>query len=94
MKRPTKQPMKLILIVFSLILGFEMTVLAADEPATQALMTPQELELKNKAKKRLYPGGKDEEPLKVQAQLPSVTRKMAPATEAPVEESSPDTATD
>ena len=53
---------------------------------THALMTPQEQEIQMRAKKRLYPGGKDEESLKVQTQLPVVTRRMVPVTEAPVEE--------
>ncbi len=57
-----------------------------DAEKTHALMTPQEQELYQKAKKRLYPGGKDEESLRVQSQLPTVTRKMAPAQEAPTEE--------
>ncbi len=54
-----------------------------------SLMSPQELEIKNKAKKRLYPGGQDQESLKVQAQLPQVSRKMAPVTENPTEEPEP-----
>ncbi len=37
--------------------------------------------LKQKAKKRIYPGGSDEDNLKVQSQLPVVTRKMGPAQE-------------
>lgn len=53
---------------------------------THALMTQQEQEIRMRAKKRLYPGGKDEESLKVQAQLPTVTRRMAPTTEAPSDE--------
>ncbi len=39
-----------------------------------------ELEIREKARKRLYPGGKDEEPLKVQLQLIPPTRKFAPMT--------------
>lgn len=54
-----------------------------------SLMSPQEIEMKNKAKKRLYPGGQDQESLKVQAQLPQVSRKMAPVTENPTEEPEP-----
>lgn len=59
---------------------------AAETQQTHALMTPEEQEVQIRAKKRLYPGGRDEDPLKVQSQLPSVTRKMGPATEAPEEE--------
>lgn len=82
--------MKLVLIIgiiTTLNLG---TLSAMAAPADQALMTEEEQQLKIKAKKRLYPGGKDEEPLKVQPQLPTVTRKMAPATDAPIEETAPD----
>lgn len=47
------------------------------------LLTPQETEIRQKAKKRLYPGGRDEEPLKVQAQILAPIRKVNPASEAP-----------
>ena len=61
--------------------------LAADTPQqTHALMTQQEQDIHMRAKKRLYPGGRDEDSLKVQSQLPQVTRKMGPATEAPQDE--------
>lgn len=53
-----------------------------------SLLSQSEIEIRNKAKKRLYPGGQDEDSLKVQAQMPPVTRKMAPASEAPIEEDS------
>lgn len=75
------------LLILGIIIGASLVQAA---PEDQALMTPQEQEMRSKAKKRLYPGGKDEEPLKVQTQLPTVTRKMAPATDAPIEESAPD----
>lgn len=42
-----------------------------------------ELVYKQKARKRLYPGGRDEESLRVQIQMSQPTRKMGPATEAP-----------
>jgi hypothetical protein len=41
----------------------------------------KEAEIAVKAKKRLYPGGKDEEDLKVQSQLVTPARKFAPQTE-------------
>jgi hypothetical protein len=63
-------------------------------PQIHALMTPAEQDIRLRAQKKLYPGGRDEDALKVQAQLPVVTRKMAPATEAPVEDISPDTSND
>ncbi len=56
---------------------------AAETLSSHALLTPEEQEIRNRAKKKLYPGGRDEDPLKVQAQLPQATRKMGPATEAP-----------
>ena len=68
--------------------------LAADVPQTHALMAPEEQEIYMRARKKLYPGGRDEDPLKVQSQLPQVTRKMAPVTEAPVEEVAPDPSND
>ena len=59
------------------------TSAAAPEQAMNPLSSPEEEQIRMRARKRLYPGGKDEETLKVQAQLPVVSRKMAPATEAP-----------
>lgn len=67
-------------LFFSLVVAAEVAV------PTHALMTAQEQETQMRAKKRLYPGGKDEESLKVQGQLPTVTRKMGPTTDAPSEE--------
>ena len=46
-------------------------------------------ELRFRIKNRIYPGGKDEEILKVQSQLIAPTRKMAPVTEAPAEPEEP-----
>lgn len=49
----------------------------------------KEAEIATKAKKRLYPGGRDEEDLKVQPQLATPVRKLAPQAEVkdePVEE--------
>lgn len=37
-----------------------------------------EAEVAQRAKKRLYPGGRDEEDLKVQAQVMTPVRKLAP----------------
>lgn len=79
---------KFVLALFCGIL-FSNTVHAEEQiPGRHALMSPEEIEIKTKAKKRLYPGGKDEESLKVQAQLPPVTRKMSPVTENAAEDSS------
>jgi hypothetical protein len=69
-----------------LLMGFHLSF-AADEPQVHALMTPEEQEIHQRASKKLYPGGRDEDPLKVQAQLPQASRKMGPTTEVQVEES-------
>lgn len=76
-----------IFLVFLLLFS---TVRAFAEVAAHPLLTPQELEIRNRAKKRLYPGGQDEEPIKVQAQLPEITRKQGPASEAPTEDAHDD----
>lgn len=47
----------------------------------------KEAEIAVKAKKRLYPGGRDEEELKVQSQLTTPVRKVAPQTEVSQESS-------
>lgn len=73
------------LLSLIVLFGLEV-VLAAEAVQTHALMTPQEQEIRTRSKKRLYPGGKDEESLKVQSQLPQTSRKMGPATEAPQDE--------
>ena len=44
------------------------------------MSSKEELEIREKALKRLYPGGKDEEPLKVQSQLIPPSRKVLPNT--------------
>ncbi len=84
--------MKALVLISSVIVCVQVLpamALAAEEPAqkTHALMTLEEQELYQKAKKRLFPGGKDEDSLKVQSQLPLVSRKMAPVHDAPTEES-------
>lgn len=70
-------------------LGFllgTMSCLAEAQVESQSpLMSPEEIKTLEKARKRSFPGGRDEESLKVQTQLPVPNRKMAPATEAPAE---------
>ncbi|WP_413558298.1 hypothetical protein [Bdellovibrio sp. HCB209] len=46
----------------------------------------KEAELAQRAKKRLYPGGRDEGDLKVQAQVTNPPRKLAPQAEIQNEE--------
>lgn len=41
----------------------------------------KEAEIAQKAKKRLYPGGRDEEDLRVQTELSTPSRKLAPQAE-------------
>lgn len=53
------------------------------EPRAAATRAEDEQLYKQKARQRLYPGGRDEEPLRVQIQMSQPTRKMGPATEAP-----------
>jgi hypothetical protein len=79
--------MKLALLTGILISSiWVLSVRAAEPEQTHALMTPEEQALYQKSKKRLYPGGKDEDSLKVQPQLAPVTRKMGPTQDAPLEE--------
>jgi hypothetical protein len=55
---------------------------SSDNAAVQnPLMSPEEQEIQQRARKRNYPGGHDEENLKVQPQLPQAVRKMSPAAE-------------
>jgi hypothetical protein len=77
--------MKIMILISAMFLAIGVWA-AEDVKQTHALMTPQEQEIYQKAKKRLYPGGKDEESLQVQSQLPVITRKMGPSQEAPSEE--------
>lgn len=70
-----------VIFLFVLSLPFK-KVFAANAQNTHVLMTAEELELRNKAKKKLYPGGPDEEPLKVQSQLSVVNRKVSPPTDS------------
>ncbi len=84
LKRPLSISI-MALVIISTIAPLELWAAdssAGGQPGTHALMTEQELAVRNTSKKRLYPGGKDEEPLKVQVQPPVVTRKMNPAAEA------------
>ncbi|MFN7454539.1 MAG: hypothetical protein ACK5RO_07745 [Pseudobdellovibrionaceae bacterium] len=72
------------LIVFSLFF-FSMTSGAQSAPASpgHVLLTPEELAVQNTARKKLYPGGVDEEPLKVHASLQLATKKTEEEAPAP-----------
>ncbi len=83
-----------VVMSFSSVASASTSQAAGDGDQTHPLMTPEEQEIHLRAKKRLYPGGRDEEPLQVQMQLQQANRKMAPATEAPAEEGPSDAAAD
>lgn len=51
--------------------------------ASEPIRSGDETVLRNVARKRLYPGGRDEEPLKVQAQLPILKTKSNVEEEEP-----------
>lgn len=78
--------MKMLFIFCAITLSFSQSFAAEGVEGQHVLMTPYELEVQDIARKRLYPGGRDEEPLKVLSQLPQPVRKMGPATEAPEED--------
>lgn len=88
--------MKLVIIILLVFFGVERSFAQAPASVTSPTSTPvvdkdsasevlTEAELRFRIKNRIYPGGKDEEFLKVQTQLIVPTRKMAPVTEAPSE---------
>ncbi len=68
--------MKLVLL-FSLIAQAQAQALRAQENQNSNYQE----EIQERAKRRVYPGGQDEADLKVQAQLLSPTRKIAPVVE-------------
>lgn len=64
----------LLLFAISTVVGMK----AWSQDATSAPYDEaKETELAQKAKKRIYPGGKDEDDLKVQAQLVTPVRKLS-----------------
>lgn len=70
----------LVLFLLSSLVSFKAFAqeAAADAPQYDEA---REAEIAQKAKKRLYPGGRDEEDLKVQSQLSTPVRKVAPQAE-------------
>jgi hypothetical protein len=77
------------LLVFSILsLGALSLVHAQEVPAGAQYDEAKEAEIEVKAKKRLYLGGRDEGDLKVQAQVITPVRKLAP--QAEVKEESAD----
>jgi hypothetical protein len=85
-------------LIFSFILSsffcflFSFLVQAAEsQGSTEQIQAEKDLRVK--VKTRAYSGGRDEEPLKVQIQLPNPNRKMHPAQE-PLEHSEPGASND
>ncbi|MBO9666939.1 MAG: hypothetical protein J7501_09015 [Bdellovibrio sp.] len=75
----------LFLVLVSSVVSFK--AMAADENLAGAVRDEgREAEIAQKAKKRLYPGGRDEGDLKVQAQVATPPRKFAPQAEIKNEE--------
>ncbi len=76
--------------IFLVLIGlnsFQSKAIASEEViAGKIYNESQEVELAKRAKKRLYPGGRDEGDLKIQAEIANPVRKMAPQAEIKVEE--------
>ncbi|MCE3009514.1 MAG: hypothetical protein LW875_02730 [Proteobacteria bacterium] len=71
--------------LFIAFLLFSMTMRAQSTPENvgHVLLTPEELVVQNIARKKLYPGGVDEEPLKVHTSLQLATKKTEEESPAP-----------
>lgn len=80
-----------VFLVLSLVFwGVGLKAWSQETTATESQVDEaREAEIAQKAKKRMYPGGRDEEDLKVQSQVTNPVRKLAPQAEIkeePVEE--------
>ena len=62
-------------LIFSLILGLFFSYAAQAESVRSKNPLDRNGEIKKIAREKTYPGGRDEEPLKVQSQLANPTRK-------------------
>jgi len=76
----------LLISIFSVVFVNSIGVLAQSRSAVSApvpivIDEKKEAELALKAKKHLYPGGKDEDDLKVQSALNKPARKISPTVE-------------
>lgn len=78
---------RVFLILVLLSLGWNQQSVAQDGSGEASFDESREAEVAQKAKKRLYPGGRDEEDLKVQGQLVTPSRKLAPQAEVKEEAS-------
>lgn len=63
------------LMVIFIGVGFISNVATAEDGAVAA-PSEKELEIRKMVRARQYPGGRDEEPLKIQAQVVNPTRKV------------------
>lgn len=78
----------LVFMMLSLIVAVKAVAQDASAESPQ-YDEAREADIAQKAKKRLYPGGRDEADLKVQSQITTPVRKLAPQAEVkeePVEE--------
>ena len=72
---------RVFFLLILLSLGWGSHSLAQEVSSEASYDESREAEVAQKAKKRLYPGGRDEEDLKVQGQLVTPARKLAPQAE-------------
>ncbi|WP_415062706.1 hypothetical protein [Bdellovibrio sp.] len=73
---------RVFFVLFLLTSSFSFQAGAQEEATEQPKYDEaRDAEIAQKAKKRLYPGGRDEEELKVQSQLSTPARKVAPQAE-------------
>ncbi|MBX2996579.1 MAG: hypothetical protein KF681_17285 [Bdellovibrionaceae bacterium] len=69
-----RQPFFAVLMIGSMMVGATARAQSAGGKEATTSSATVSAEEREKAKKRLYPGGRDEEPLQVQAQLANPTR--------------------
>lgn len=73
---------RVFLVLFLLLCSVTPHAFAQEEGSTEpAYDEAKEAEIATKAKKRLYPGGRDEEDLKTQSSVTTPIRKVAPQAE-------------
>ena len=70
-----------IFLVLGLLSSVGFKAFAEEVPAGSQYDEAKEADIAMKAKKRLYPGGRDEGDLRVQSQLTTPPRKFAPQAE-------------
>lgn len=74
-----------VLFSLALVIASESVLaqMTSQSPLISPGMTSDEIALRAKARRKIYPGGSDEEPLKVQAQLPVLKSKNVAEEEEP-----------